>query len=456
MVRRGGVLVPVGILVLVATLGVSAATAPDRTVQRSPSVTPEATPTNATPGTPMAADTSVLVGSQGGGPEWKKHGRIYRIDGQRVVWNHSQADSNFDVTRLADGRVVTGFLERGADSGCNPYDAPCVKTGYRVVDPDTAGGPEIVEEYSFPVRTGTNSEVHDVEPLGDGRFLLADMEYERLLIVEDGTVTWEWRAGSFYEAPPDPTERDWLHINDVDVLDDGRYLVSVRNANQLLVVERGAGVVEVINEDTDGDDASCLKTNELVDANGDGDVRCGDPDVFDHQHNPQWLGDGRVLVADSENDRVVELHEQDGNWSSVWTLSEAGGFSLYWPRDADRLPSGNTLVTDSLNKRVFLVRPNGTVVWSYGTTRIPYEADAIGVGEPTRGAFPVNGDDGTETAAVADPNTDSDIPVLSTLLVGLRAVFPRTPVWFKEGQLALSLLALAMVTGGIVDRTRRQ
>jgi hypothetical protein len=115
--------------------------------------------------------------------------------------------------------------------------------------------------YSFPVKARKNSEIHDVERLQTGEYLLTDMEYERIFTVKDGEVTWQWNATSFYNAPRNSTTTDWLHINDVDVIGTGRYLVSVRNANQLLVVERGEGVGEVINEDTtDSNDANCRKS----------------------------------------------------------------------------------------------------------------------------------------------------------------------------------------------------
>lgn len=462
MTSRGAVLVFVGLSLLALTLGVSAVTAPDRTVTGSA----------AQVDSPDVAEPSVLIGSQGGGPEWKKHGRVYRVDGQRVIWNHSRADSNFGVVRLSDSRVVTGFLERGYTTGCGQYDSPCIQTGYRVIEHNGSDSPTVVEEFSYPVRTATHSENHDVEPLGDGRYLLADMENERILIVDDGTVTWQWNASSHYEAPADPTRYDWLHINDVDVLAEGKFLVSVRNANQLLVVERGEGVVDVINEDHDQQDDSCRQ--QLIDSDGDGDIKCGDPAVFDHQHNPQWLGNGHVLLADSENDRVIELSNQSGSWRPVWSVSEAGGIPLDWPRDADRLPNGNTIITDSLNKRVFIVQPDGTLAWSYATKRIPYEADYVGVGEPANGDLPIinhtrnqssatSGDNTTrptaKTVSVDSPNGVSqdpanDIPGLSILLVGVQALIPQTPFWFNEVQLGGTLLSFVLVAGGLLSIKR--
>ncbi|USZ67363.1 arylsulfotransferase family protein [Halorussus salilacus] len=421
---RSTVLVVLGVVLLASTLAVSALVTPDRSVDTGEDET-----------------LRTLVGIQGGGPGWHDHGSVALFEGTDLAWESGGTDSYFDVTMLDNGSVTAGFMQAGYDD-CGPYDSPCTHTGFRVIDPGSESDPdpEIVSEYSFPVRTPTNSELHDVERLGDGEYLVTDMEHERLAVVEDGEVVWEWRGEEFYDAPDDPTRTDWLHFNDVDVVGDGRYLVSVRNANQILVVERGEGVVEVINEDDGGDDDSCTRNNQLRDTDGDGDVRCGDPEVLDHQHNPQWLGEGAVLVADSDNNRIVELHlnESTDEWEVAWELDTVGGIALDWPRDADRLDNGNTLVTDTLNKRVVEVDRNGTVVWSATTDQIPYEADRLPEGErPTGERY------GTVNTADADR-----IPVLDPAVSLLRGAVPALPYWFTGVQLGLSLVSLGLVGGG--------
>ncbi|AUV84318.1 hypothetical protein C2R22_22450 (plasmid) [Salinigranum rubrum] len=387
-----------------------------------------------------------LVGSQGGGPGWHEYGSVYLLNGTNTTWRESSAESYFDVTKTENGTVLAGFMDSGYTS-CGPYESPCTRTGFRVIDPGQQ--PQVLSEYSFPVRTNKNSEVHDVERLQTGEYLVTDMEYERIFTVRNGEVTWQWNASSFYDAPQDPTTTDWLHINDVDVISTGRYLVSVRNANQLLVIERGEGVVDVINEDTtDSNDANCRKSGQLADYDSDGDIRCGDPDVLNHQHNPQWLGDDAVLVADSENDRVVELHQtEDGNWEPAWILDSAGDIPLNWPRDADRLSNGNTLITDTLNRRLVEVNESGRVVWSFQTERIPYEADRLPVGESVGGPMYTN-----KGGDVASP--DADVPVLSLLLVGLRAIIPSTPFWFREPQLGVTVVSTLLIVGGGIDSIR--
>jgi hypothetical protein len=422
--RRGTALVVAGIGLLVATVLVGAATAP----------------AIGTAGGDGAPET--LVGSQGGPGGWHVDGNVYLLAGSDRVWNEASADSYFDVTRRGDGTVLAGFMHSGYTEGCDPHGSPCVKTGYRVIDPDAADGPSVIDEYAFPVARATNSEVHDVEQLGPETFLLTDMARERIFIVENGTQTWEWTADPFYTAPEVPTGTDWLHINDVDVVNESHYLVSVRNANQIVLVERGQGVVEVINADWAGSsDEACA--DDLV---GE-DPRCGDPDVLNEQHNPQWLDRGAVLVADSENDRIVELHRNTstGRWEPAWTLTSAEGQSLFWPRDADRLPNGNTLVTDTRNGRLLEVSENGSVVWSYRTDGIPYEAERLPVGESVGGQRYAKG-------AVEGPR--GEVPGLSLALVGLRSVVPSLPFWFTEAELGLSLVSLGLIGAGGITRWR--
>lgn len=425
---RGTILIATGIVLLIGSLIISAALAPDI-------------------GTTGETDQNrqTLVGSQGGGSGWHEYGSVYLLNGTNVAWRESSADSYFDVTKPGNGTILAGFID-GGYSSCGPYEPPCKRTGFRVIDPRPT--PHVQSEYSFPVRTKEDSEVHDVERLPSGEYLMSDMEHERIFTVKNGTVTWQWNASSFYDAPPDPTTTDWLHINDVDVIGEDRYLVSVRNANQLLIVERGEGVVDVINGDTtDTNDDSCRASGQLADYDDDGDIRCGDPTVLDHQHNPQWLGNGSVLVADSENDRVVELHQtENGRWKPAWTLERAGDIRFNWPRDADRLPNGNTLITDTLNRRIVEVNETGAVTWSVRTKRTPYEADRLPAGE-TVGASQYEADSSTSSSS-------SDVPVLSLLLVGIRAVIPSTPFWFRELQLGLMLVSMILILGGIVDRIR--
>lgn len=178
-----------------------------------------------------------------------------------------------------------------------------------------------------------------------------------------GEVTWQWtfeNHGFPRDGGGNFTE-DWTHVNDVDKVGDGLFLLSPRNFDQVLVVNRTTKEIEFrLGED-------------------------GNYDIMKEQHNPDLLvgPDGRptVLVADSENNRVVEYTRKDGEWERTWTLNG----SLNWPRDADRLPKGNTLVVDSWNHRVVEVTPEGEVVWEAYTPWLVYDAERIGTGDGSNG-----------------------------------------------------------------------
>ena len=410
--RAGAVLVVFGVVFLAAALLAGAALAPDVGAA----------------GDDEARGT--LVGSHGGGPGLHERGSVYLLDGRETAWRAGDTDSYFDVTMLENGSVMAGFMQSGYDE-CGPYESPCAHTGFRIIDPnaDSDADPEIEYEYSFPVRTERNSEVHDVELLDSGEFLVTDMDRERIFTVRGDEITWQWNASARYDAPEDPTRTDWLHINDVDVIGEDRYLVSVRNAHQLVIVERGEGVVEVINE---GDGAA-----------GGSPTPRGDPTLLRQQHNPQWLGNGSVLVADSHNDRIVELERgSDGEWRVAWEIYTAEGVNFNWPRDADRLENGNTLVTDSLNKRLVEVNQSGATVWSYNTPEVPYEAERLPEGETVGGVSYADG--GGDATTIGEGR---DIPVLSFLLVIVQTGV-QTPFWFTELHVAITLVSVAAVLVG--------
>ena len=222
-----------------------------------------------------------------------------------------------------------------------------------------------------------------------------------------------------------------------------------------VVVAIEEGVVDVINEDTErGNDANCKANDGLADYGNDsgGDVRCGDPAVINHQHNPQYLGPGAILVADSDNDRVVELHERNGSWEVAWGVDSANGVRFDWPRDADRLPNGNTLITDSRNNRIVEVTPDGETVWSTETGIWPYDAERLPYNE-------LLGDDrlprmnGTGDAPGVSENT---LPLLERAHSGLSYVVS-LPVWFQPWHTGAVILGglLALVGGVLVWSGRR-
>jgi hypothetical protein len=218
------------------------------------------------------------------------------------------------------------------------------------------------------------TDTHDVDMLDEHRMVVANMRQwnetasrsdDRVVIYNrtSDEVTWEWY---FREHYPNDTDggmnEDWTHFNDVDVIDEHRLLLSPRNFDQVVILNRTTG--------------------EIEDRLGSDDAH----EILDEQHNPDYLesddGTPTILVADSENNRVVEYAKDDGEWVRTW---EVGTGQLNWPRDADRLPNGNTLITDTLNHRVIEVTPTGEIVWEYYATWGPFDAERIVHGDGSHG-----------------------------------------------------------------------
>jgi PGF-CTERM protein len=296
-------------------------------------------------------------------------------DGE-VEWVHQMAERfdvrwGYDVDPLQNGNLfVTAELDTEGSI-------------YYEFDPRTQ---EVVW-----VERLAHDDTHDADLIDGGEaILIANMRNynestgeneDRLLVYNRTTeaVEWEWHFDDHYD--PAETEEnytdDWTHVNDVDEIGEGLYLASPRNFDQTIVVNRSTGDIEMkLGED-------------------------GNLDVLDEQHNPDYLesenGTPTLLVGDSGNHRIVEYANRDSGertdgsrassdssdgdltngtgWERTWTLEG----DLRWPRDADRLPNGNTLVTDSSNDRVVEVTPEGDVVWEFYAPWLVYDAARVSV-----------------------------------------------------------------------------
>ncbi|WP_132058641.1 arylsulfotransferase family protein [Halorussus amylolyticus] len=208
---------------------------------------------------------------------------------------------------------------------------------------------------------------HDVDRVGDDELLVADIAEDRAFVLNLTTDEreWTWNADEDYDKDESGgAPGDWTHINDVEALEDGRVMVSLRNHDRVAFVEPGEGVER--------------------------DWTLGAEDAYDtlyEQHNPDYIPEKRggpaVIVADSENNRVVEYQRDESEWSRSWEWSDD---RLQWPRDADRLPNDHTLVTDSQGNRILELDEDDEVVWTVSVPT-PYEAERLGTGDESAGGW---------------------------------------------------------------------
>ncbi|WP_128478697.1 arylsulfotransferase family protein [Halorussus pelagicus] len=327
------------------------------------------------------------------------------------------------------------------------YDVDPVNGSNLLVTGTRKGGTTIYEydpqadEIVWRERFDEAHDTHDVDLINGDQLLVAnmrnydpedDVNEDRIFIYDRGTdeVVWEWQfrdhtdwtkkqGGTF--AAEKAKNSDWTHVNDVDKIAESQYLLSPRNMDQVMVVNRSTKAI---------------------------DMRLGSDDdysVMNEQHNPTYMesdnGTPTILVADSHGDRVVEYAKrggEDADWKRTWEVGSRQSFN--WPRDADRLPNGNTLIVDSNNHRVLEVNSQGEIVWEFYSPWAPYDVERMTYGDEAMGT------DDRPTAADQNAEGDYDLTGSAGLTPGtgdkltfsqwLTAAFAGTPVSEPVGSFA--------------------
>lgn len=267
---------------------------------------------------------------------------------------------------------------------------------------------------------------HDVDSLGDDRYAWVNGTGDRAVVWDysTGETVWQYNFSDHYppsagNGPPDSYEGDYTHLNDIDPVDNAtKFLLSPRNFDRVVLVDRATKETEwTLGEE---DNYSILY----------------------EQHNPDLIQTDppTVLVADSENDRAVEYRRQpDGEWDLVWEYSG----DLVWPRDADRLDNGNTLIVDS--RKAIEVTPDREIVWGVRVPKYLYDSERIGEGDSQRGPSMVEYRDQFDSARDAAP----DRGPVAALVAGFEGIYNTAgwvlPWWLGKGAFALLLPAAALL-----------
>lgn len=287
----------------------------------------------------------------------------YAPDGSKQYVNRTY-DTYFDVDPHPSEKwsVVYTATNKSSVNRSVCVD-PCARSVVEVVNFTTGEVRRLTSRYNH---RQTSSEWHDVDRVAPGEYLVADMADNAVyrLDTETETIEWIWRAKDYYHpATGGPYPGDWTHLNDVEKLPDGRVMVSMRNHDQVLFLDPESGTV--VEEDTLGSD--------------------GAHEIMYEQHNPDYIpesnGGPAVVIADSQNQRIVEYQRVGDDWERSWLWRDQ---QLSWPRDADRLPNGNTLVVDSHGNRIVEVGTEGDAVWTL-PVRSPYDVERLETGDESAG-----------------------------------------------------------------------
>ncbi|WP_247730115.1 aryl-sulfate sulfotransferase [Halovivax limisalsi] len=357
---------------------------------------------------------------------------VYGPGGDVAYYNNSRT-KYFDADPVEGEPMTIEYAATDTIHSAGPTcsDPPCALNVIERIDltEDDPQPAVVYERYDYKETAG---EWHDSTRINETHVAIADIVADQVFVVDTETEIVEWLWDAQTEFPVEgggPYPVDWAHINDVEYVDapgdpnDGRIVASLRNQDQVVFLDPGTGLVD---EWTLGSE--------------------DDHDVQFEQHNPDYIPESRggpaLLVADSENGRVQEFQREDGEWVRSWQWADD---RIQWPRDADRLPNGNTLIADSHGQRVFEVDRSGEIVWSVPST-LPYEAERLETGAESAGGTSA-AELGLESRTAADETDDG--PLIDPLGLGdrvLQWLLPHrfyngllfaTPAWMGGGEFAV-------------------
>jgi len=171
-----------------------------------------------------------------------------------------------------------------------------------------------------------------------------------------GQIVWTWYARDQFNKEPytSISKEGWTHTNAVTRLPNGNTLISPRNFNFLIEVDRDGKTVRIIGEGR-----------------------------IESQHDPEILPNGNILMVNQMIPHTAI--EMNPNGEIVWNFSIPNR-KAYPVRDANRLENGNTLITAA--DRILEVTPQGEVVWMLMLKDVqfttPTDAQSYGFYKATR------------------------------------------------------------------------
>jgi hypothetical protein len=146
---------------------------------------------------------------------------------------------------------------------------------------------------------------------------------------------------------------DVFHLNHVEVLDGslasrspiyrgGNLLVSIRNLNAIAIVDPASEKI----------------------------VWLWGPGNLTYQHDPRMLANGEILVFDNGTEASEVIQVDPLTQQVTWRYAPPSGFFSALAGAVQRLPNGNTLITESMAGHAIEVNEGGATVWSYSNPEV--------------------------------------------------------------------------------------
>jgi hypothetical protein len=218
---------------------------------------------------------------------------------------------------------------------------------------------------------------HDARPTPDGRYVTLTLNKRELPAI-DPSIPVRDNAITFFEPGPEVVEEISLHdtiaaapeILPFKAVGGGHAVVDLIHANSVRFMTRK----ELAARDSFyalGNLVVCMRNQDAV-AVLDGERRlvwAWGPDELEGPHDASVLENGHLLIFDNgvrrRWSRAVEVDPASGAMVWEYRAEEPTDFFTAARGAAQRLPNGNTLLTQSNDGRAFEVTPDGEIVWEY-------------------------------------------------------------------------------------------
>ena len=241
-----------------------------------------------------------------------------------TVWEHRDIAQHHDYVRLANGNTVYLAWE------------PIPLT----ISNQILGGHAHEDDPEFM----WGDVVREVNPAGE--------------IVKEW-VSWEHLDVAVDVICPLESHKEWTHANSLEVLDNGDWLISYRLTSTVVIVDHRSG--ELVWR---------WGPDNMAEAH---DPKRWGPGELSHQHNAQMLPNGNIIVFDNGChrkrgpgfSRIVEIDKNTREFVWTYVAPVILAFNSFMVSGCQRLPGGNTLITEGASGRLFEVTSKHKVVWEY-------------------------------------------------------------------------------------------
>jgi hypothetical protein len=153
---------------------------------------------------------------------------------------------------------------------------------------------------------------------------------------------------SFFHAITIDEIGGFFHANTIEEIHQN---IGIANKGDLLFCDRNLNLIGIIDRNN----------KELIWSWG--------PGILDHPHQPTVLENGNLLIFDNgmfrNYSRILELNPRTEKIVWKYEADPKGSFYTSIRGGNQRLPNGNTLITESNKGHVFEVNNDGEIVWEF-------------------------------------------------------------------------------------------